>query len=190
MLQWGFLHSFPIFSRGKGCVRSGSMAKLLITAADLMPHRDTFPHPRPSRSPCARCPHIPLTMVSPEVFPSLWDHWWQVCAGAWLWLQGRRHPGPGTCCCASVSQRWEKRSPCCLQHPSCANPPTQPGLTDTPGFKPSAARAGTLVNLECGHVTHCTPCFLTPQSFTSPATHTPPQFPLLPTRTSVDENHT
>lgn len=61
---------------------------LPITTADP----PAFPHPQPSPSPCDRRSHIPLTMVSPEVFPSLWDHWWQVCAGAWLWAAGREAP--------------------------------------------------------------------------------------------------
>lgn len=114
---------------------------------------------RPCCLPSPLALPVPLTMVSPEVFPcfGIPGLCWSLCwATGTLWH---------LLLCFSVTALGEEVT-LLLQHPPVQIHP----LRDTPGFHLSAARLGTLVNLEHGGVTLC---FLTPQDLTSPAVHPP-----------------
>lgn len=177
MLQWDFLHSFPIFSRGECCVRSGSAGN----PTDNNSRSRCLPSPRALPAPV--CPEFshPLTMVRPEEFPPFGITGGRSVLEPGSGQQGRRHPGPSTRHLLPHFSVTERGNEVTLlpSAPSWAKPPSQPGLRDSPGFTLPADRAGTLIRLECGRGTHHTLCLLTPRVFTSPTRHTPSQFPVL-----------
>lgn len=124
MLQWDFLHSFPIFLRGEWCVRSGFGGKTHWQWQQTPPLSLTHSPPS-ARVPGA--PPFPLPWCLQRCFPPFGSLLAGLCRS--LALQGRRLPGPSpsTCCCASASQRRGTRSPCCLQHPPGQILPQSPG---------------------------------------------------------------